>query len=159
MLDLNMVGSSGEYLRNTSISLKHKYLVQQSPEELASSEKVELTVDFKSSRPGNKMKEPLHRLQQENKAKLGCTISQHMCRLLYYTRNGIVVRKFPMVLGSLLLRITEGEKRLTTKNVQSSRQYLRISVDFGNRVVAFRASFLAGGGGGSMREYGVDHVA
>jgi hypothetical protein len=34
-----MVGSSGEYFRNTSISFKHKYSVQQSPEELASSEK------------------------------------------------------------------------------------------------------------------------
>lgn len=118
--------------------------------------KVELTVDFKSSRPGNKMKEPLHRLQQENKPKLGRTISQHMYRLLYYTRNGILVRKFPMVSGSLLLRTTEGEKSLTTKNVQSSRQYLRIFVDFGNRGAAFRASFMAGGG--SMREHGVDHV-
>jgi hypothetical protein len=36
-------------------------------------------MDFKSSRPGNKMKEPLHRLQQENKAKLGRTISHSTC--------------------------------------------------------------------------------
>jgi hypothetical protein len=105
------------------------------------------------------MKEPLHRLQQENKAKLGHTISQHMYRPLCYMRNGILVRKIPMGSGALLLRTTEGEKSLTAKNVQISRQYLRIFVDFRNGGVAFRASFMAGGGGGSMREHGVDHVA
>ncbi len=116
-------------------------------------------MDFKFSRPGNKMKEPLHRLQQENKAKLSRTISQHMYRLLCYTRIGIFVRKIPMGSGALLLRTTKGEKSLTAKNVQSSRQYLCIFVDFQNGGVAFRASFMAGGGGGSIREHGVDHVA